>query len=106
MRPEDPLPLDPFQHLKERISRFKRRYQAPTDRVDRASSPVLRVGRASRLGIELMSGVLVGVGLGVLLDRWWGSFPWGLMGGFLLGSCAGYWNIRRFLSSLSPSKKE
>ncbi|MGL4371273.1 MAG: AtpZ/AtpI family protein [Alphaproteobacteria bacterium] len=90
------------QNLKERIDRLKQHYKAPSEKM-RLAYPM---GKAARLGVELISGVLLGVGLGILIDRCLHSSPWGLIGGFLLGSCAGFWNIRRVLSGPnSPPKK-
>ena len=45
--------------------------------------------RGFRLSTELVAGVLVGAGLGWLLDRWLGTTPWGLMVFLLLGFAAG-----------------
>lgn len=39
-----------------------------------------------RLVAELLSGILAGLGLGWLLDRWAGTAPWGIIVGVLLGT--------------------
>jgi ATP synthase protein I len=39
--------------------------------------------------------VVVGAGLGWLIDRWLGSTPWGLMVFLLLGFAAGVLNVMR-----------
>ena len=51
--------------------------------------------RGFRLSTELVAGVLVGAGLGWLLDRWLGTTPWGLMVFLLLGFAAGVLNVMR-----------
>jgi ATP synthase protein I len=48
-----------------------------------------------RLSSELVAGVLVGVGLGWLIDRWLGITPWGLIIFLLLGFAAGVLNVMR-----------
>jgi ATP synthase protein I len=48
-----------------------------------------------RLSSELVAGVLVGAGLGWLIDRWFGTSPWGLMIFLLLGFAAGVLNVMR-----------
>jgi ATP synthase protein I len=48
-----------------------------------------------RLSSELVAGVLVGAGLGWLIDRWFGTSPWGLMILLLLGFAAGVLNVMR-----------
>ncbi|MGL5785046.1 MAG: AtpZ/AtpI family protein [Alphaproteobacteria bacterium] len=87
------------QNLKERIDRLTQRHQPSSDKV----RPAYSLGKAARLGIEFISGVLIGVGLGIFVDRWLESSPWGLISGFLLGSFAGFWNIRRVLLSVFDS---
>ena len=51
--------------------------------------------RGFRLSSELVAGVLVGAGLGWLIDRWLGSLPWGMFVFALLGFTAGVWNVMR-----------
>ena len=48
-----------------------------------------------RLSSELVAGVLVGAGLGWLIDRWFGISPWGLIVFLLLGFAAGVLNVMR-----------
>lgn len=48
-----------------------------------------------RLSSELVAGVLVGAGLGWLIDRWLGVSPWGLIVFLLLGFAAGVFNVMR-----------
>jgi ATP synthase protein I len=51
--------------------------------------------RGFRLSTELVAGVLVGAGLGWLIDRWLGISPWGLIVFLLLGFAAGVLNVMR-----------
>jgi len=48
-----------------------------------------------RLSSELVGGVLVGAGLGWLIDRLLGISPWGLIVFLLLGFAAGVLNVMR-----------
>src|SRR4029077_12685372 len=48
-----------------------------------------------RLSSELVAGVLVGAGLGWLIDRLLGVSPWGLIVFLLLGFAAGVLNVMR-----------
>ena len=50
------------------------------------------LGRASVIGLHLVSGTLVGGIMGYGLDRWLGTSPWGLLGFLLLGIIAGFRN--------------
>ena len=51
------------------------------------SGGVLGVG--FRIGVELVAAIIVGVGMGWLLDWWLGTGPWLLVLFFLLGAAAG-----------------
>ena len=66
------------------------------------------MGTASIMGLHMVSGVLVGGGLGYALDRWLGTSPW-LSGIFLLlGIGAGFRNVwadaRRLMRDESTPK--
>lgn len=50
---------------------------------------------AVKLSSEFIAGVVVGVVLGYLFDRFLGTSPWGLIGFLLLGFCAGVLNVLR-----------
>ena len=47
---------------------------------------------------ELMAGLLVGGGIGWLLDRWFGTKPWLFAVFLLLGVAAAFWNIIKLAS--------
>ena len=48
-----------------------------------------------RLSSELVAGVIVGAGLGWLIDHWFRTSPWGLTIFLLLGFAAGVLNVMR-----------
>lgn len=50
---------------------------------------------AFRVGIELVSAVAVGLGIGWLLDEWLGTRPWLMLVFILLGGGAGILNVFR-----------
>ena len=50
---------------------------------------------AVKLSSEFIAGVVVGVLLGYLFDRFLGTSPWGLIVFLLLGFCAGVLNVLR-----------
>jgi len=56
------------------------------------------VGLALRLGVDFVAGVVVGVGIGLLLDWWMGSSPAMLILFFLLGAAAGTFSVFRTAS--------
>ncbi len=56
------------------------------------------LGFALRIGTDLVAALVVGVGIGVLLDYWLGTKPWMLVLFFVLGAAAGFLNIFRLVS--------
>lgn len=53
------------------------------------------MSQAIRLMIDLVSGVLVGVGFGYLADGWFETTPWCVVAGLFLGVAAGVKNMMR-----------
>ena len=60
-----------------------------------AAAPGSAMGLAFRVGLELATGLVVGGGLGWLLDRWWHTSPAMLILFFFLGAAAGMVNVFR-----------
>lgn len=56
---------------------------------------------AVKLSSEFIAGVLVGIGLGYLFDRFLGTSPWGMIFFLLLGFCAGVLNVLRSTGAVS-----
>jgi ATP synthase protein I len=62
----------------------------------------LRVGM--RAGVEVVSALIAGAGLGWLLDRWLGTFPWLFMLFFVVGGAAGVLNVYRLFNPRNSAK--
>lgn len=60
-----------------------------------APSSWRQVGSLLGLGLTLGVATAIGVALGVLVDRWLASSPWGLILGMLLGVVAGFRQVLR-----------
>jgi ATP synthase protein I len=85
-----------LQRLNEGLGQLRKPVGAssePSD-ADRAAT-ASGYARGFRLSSELVAGVLVGAGIGWLLDRWLGISPWGLIVFLLLGFAAGVLNVMR-----------
>lgn len=70
---------------------------------DAKSGGATGYGQAVKLSSEFIAGVLVGAGLGWMLDRLIGTSPWGMIIFLLLGFGAGVLNVMRSAAS-SPNR--
>jgi len=84
-----------LQRLNEKLSSNKCA-DRPSDSsgVDRAAI-ASGYARGFRLSSEFVAGVIVGAGIGWLIDRALGISPWGLTAFLLLGFAAGVLNVMR-----------
>src|SRR5579862_8489712 len=84
-----------LQRLNEGLGQVRGRGR-PSDGsgADRATT-ASGYAKGFRLSSELVAGVVVGAGIGWLLDRWLGISPWGLIVFLLLGFVAGVLNVMR-----------
>ncbi len=82
-----------LKRLGERLDQASR--PSETGSGARQTNDTSAFARGFRLSTELVGGVLVGAGLGWLLDRWLGTTPWGLIVFLLLGFAAGVLNVMR-----------
>lgn len=57
--------------------------------------PEQGIGLAFRIGVELVSALIVGLVIGFGLDYWLGTKPWFLIVFFFLGAAAGVLNVYR-----------
>ncbi|MGC1778132.1 MAG: AtpZ/AtpI family protein [Xanthobacteraceae bacterium] len=85
-----------LQRLNEGLGHVRPGVRPPSDDagVDRATT-ASGYAKGFRLSSELVAGVVVGTGIGWLLDRWLGISPWGLIIFLLLGFAAGVLNVMR-----------
>ena len=85
-----------LQRLGEGLGQARQRADQASGgpREDRAAT-ASGYARGFRLSSELVAGVLVGAGLGWLIDRSFGVSPWGLIVFLLLGFAAGVLNVMR-----------
>jgi ATP synthase protein I len=84
-----------LKSLGQRLDQAGSRRASETGRASRPATDHAGFARGFRLSSELVAGVLVGAGLGWLIDRWLGSLPWGMFVFALLGFTAGVLNVMR-----------
>jgi ATP synthase protein I len=84
-----------LQHLGERLNRNAASRPAETGPGAGPRSDASAMARGFRLSTELVAGVLVGAGIGWMIDYGLGISPWGFIVFLLLGFVAGVMNVMR-----------
>jgi ATP synthase protein I len=93
----DESPPPPHQSFDQRLREAKAKRsgrRAGEDREGRGGGLAFAV----RIGVDLVAALIVGVGIGILLDRWLGTSPWMLVLFFVLGAAAGMMNVYRVMA--------
>lgn len=88
-------PPEPKDDLGERLRRFREEQDVASGRKPVPRSDKNGLGFAMRIGVELVAALIVGVGLGYLLDIWLGTMPLMSLLGFVFGAAAGFLNVYR-----------
>lgn len=81
--------------LSARLRRARAREDGSADGA--APARMTGVGIAFRAGVEMVAGIAVGAGIGLLFDHWLGTSPWGLVVFCILGWGAGVLNVYRIM---------
>mgnify|MGYP004528998541 FL=1 len=91
--------------LEQKIQELKSREAAA--RKDKPESEFAYASKVGfRIGVELISGVLVGAAMGFVLDRLLETRPWLLILFMFFGGAAGVLNVYRFAKSEDRKRKE
>ncbi len=80
------------------LESLKRKIKEAQKPPDKENKPETSAAKYFNVGVELVSGVLVGVGVGLFIDWMFGTSPWGLISLFILGASAGMLNVYRVLT--------
>ena len=83
-----------LQRLGEGLAR-QRAVETSKEASENRAATASGYAKGFRLSSELVAGVIVGAGLGWIVDRWFGITPWGLIIFLLLGFAAGVLNVMR-----------
>jgi len=84
-----------LQRLNEGLGQHRKAGRSSESSEAERTTTASGYAKGFRLSSELVAGVVVGAGLGWLIDRWVGTSPWGLMIFLLLGFAAGVLNVMR-----------
>lgn len=90
--------LDEFEH---RLDARRAEYKARNVKREASEAERSGMGAGLRYGAEFAAGVLIGAGLGFMVDLATGAPPWGLFVGAMLGFAAGVRNVVRAAQELN-----
>jgi len=86
----------PIDKLDARLKDARRLHQDPTrNKSEKEDEKGGALGLAFRVGVELVSAVAVGLGIGLLVDNWLDTKPWFMLVFLILGGAAGILNVFR-----------
>ena len=84
---------------KENLNDIRKRIKAHEDKKIQKNEGVDKKGASFgfKISTELIAALIVGVGIGLIVDNYLGTKPFGLIIFFILGSFAGFLNIYRVM---------
>ena len=83
---------DKLKQLKERIDTAET-YNTPPPKQKKQSG----AGFGFKISTEIIAALVVGVGIGLIVDKYLGTKPFGLIIFFIFGAIAGFLNVYRVM---------
>lgn len=94
--PEQRIPSSQEDDFAARLAAARNRRTGGGDKTsDAAARNTGQLGLGFRIAVDLFAGVVVGMGMGLVLDRWLGTSPWLLLLFLVFGFGAGMTNMLR-----------
>jgi len=69
--------------------------QPPVRKTTTMAETVRTLGPLTSVGLSFVLAIVMGAGIGLGLDRWLGTSPWGFLVFFAMGVAAGILNVYR-----------
>ena len=88
-----------ISHLKEKIKKIETN-QSNKSKTKKESG----AGFGFKISTELVAALFVGVGIGLIVDNFLGTKPFGLIIFFILGAFAGFLNVYRVMRRIEKQK--
>ena len=83
---------DKLQELKRKINHYQVENSSKIN-----SSKKKGAGFGFRISTEIVASLVVGVGIGIIVDNYFNTQPFGLIIFFILGALAGFLNVYRVM---------
>tara|TARA_B100001029_G_C14582782_1_gene194874 strand:- start:170 stop:454 length:285 start_codon:yes stop_codon:yes gene_type:complete len=85
-----------LENIKKRIESFEQKTSYSKNPQKNKSG----ISFGFRLGVEIVAALIVGVSIGIIVDKYMNTKPFGLIIFFILGALAGFLNIYRVMRRL------
>jgi len=82
-----------IENIKKRINNLQKTNGSNQDKLSKKSG----LSFGFRIGIEIVAAIVVGTVIGIFVDKYLGTKPFGLIIFFILGSLAGFLNVYRVM---------
>ena len=76
------------------------------NKIKNKGSNAAHLGKALKIGTELVAAVAVGTTLGFILDNWFDTRPWLTISFFFMGVAAGILNVIKSANSMHKNLKK
>ena len=91
---------DKISDLKKKINSIEKSHQSES-----MSKKESGVSFGFKISTELVAALVVGVGIGLLVDNYFNTKPFGLIIFFILGAFAGFLNVYRVMRRIEKKEK-
>lgn len=95
------------EDLLARIAEAKKRHSIMTpaeqEKSEERAKGFTAIAKGMRIGLEFVGGIVVGIGAGILLDKWLDTSPFMLIIFLFLGFGAGMMNIYRLINNMDAT---
>ena len=88
---------------KNKLENIKKRIESFEQKTSYSKNPQKNKSGISfgfRMGVEIVAALIVGVSIGIIVDKYMNTKPFGLIIFFILGALAGFLNIYRVMRRL------
>ena len=82
-----------IENIKKRINNLQKTNGSNQDKLSKKSG----LSFGFRIGVEIVAAIVVGTVIGIFVDKYLGTKPFGLIIFFILGSLAGFLNVYRVM---------
>ena len=82
-----------IENIKKRIDKLEKSEDSSNNKLQNKSG----ISFGFRIGVEIVAAIIVGTSIGIIVDKYLGTKPFGLIIFFILGALAGFLNIYRVM---------